>query len=566
MQVYLTIKHTNMKKAFVTVTFLFIFQLITAQIAPYCYYVQFTDKNNSPYSLDRPEEFLTQRALNRRQAQNIAVTENDIPVNPQYIQGVAATGAEIINPTRWLNGVTVYTTDTNVLNAINSLPYVKNTVFLPHPKNRIKKEYFTNENIETIKTQTTIRNGKNSNIFDYGNAYNQIQQINGIGLHDLNLRGQGMVIAILDAGFIGADTLPMFDSLWANNRILGTKDFVSPGGSVFTVMAHGMQVLSTMGANIPGLMIGTAPQASYWLLKTENGYYENVIEEYNWLSGAEFADSVGADIINSSLGYIDFDNHDFSHAYSDMDGNTSISTIAADIAASKGIIVVNSAGNSGTNNSYHWIGAPADADSILTIGAVDSLGTRASFSSTGPTYDGRIKPTIMAQGAATTVANLLGTTSTGNGTSFSSPVIAGMTACLWQNHKELNNMEIIEAIKKSSSQYENPDNYMGYGIPDFMKANGILHGIIAHGKGYNHVKIYPNPFDDYFFVAINKKCSCILQIKDLTGKTLYEQKLISNGNNTFIINEPVISNLPQGIYILKIINKNGFQTLKIIKR
>ncbi len=555
-----------MKKIFFTTILLIVFQLAKAQIAPYCYYIQFTDKNNSPYSIEHPEEFLTQRALERRQAQNIAIAENDIPVNPQYVQGVAATGAQIINTTRWLNGVTVYTADTSVLAAIRALPYVKNTVFLPRPENKIKKRFFENETIKSATPISGNRHLKNGNTFDYGYALNQIQQINGIGLHELDLRGQGMVIAILDAGFVGADTMMMFDSLRANNQILGTKDFVSPGGSVYTVMTHGMMVLSCMGANIPGLMIGTAPKASFWLLKTENGYYENVIEEYNWLSGAEFADSVGADIINSSLGYIDFDNPDFTHPYSDMDGNTCISTIAADIAASKGILVANSVGNSGTNQTFHWVGAPADADSILTVGAVDANGNRASFSSVGPTYDGRIKPTVMAKGLGTTVAVETGGVMAASGTSFSSPVIAGMTACLWQNHPELTNMEIIEAIKESASQYGNPDNYMGYGIPDYMKANGILHDIKTNRQNSRFAKIYPNPFGSEFKIEIQKKGEFSLELITLTGKVIFEKKINSNGFYGLTVNNRKISNLPAGIYFLKIEGNTSIQTLKVIKR
>ncbi len=555
-----------MKQTVATLILFFVFRILPAQIAPYCYYVQFTDKNNSPYSVEQPQMFLTQRAIERRQKQNIPVTENDLPVNPQYIQGVAETGAKIINPTRWLNGVTVYTTDSNVLNAIRALPYVKSTLFLPHPKTKIKKEYFENESVENRGAPTAEKNLKNGNSFDYGFAYNQIKQINGIGLHDINLKGQGMVIAILDAGFIGADTMSMFDSLWANNRILGTKDFVNPGGSVFNVMTHGMEVLSTMGANIPGLMTGTAPQASYWLLKTENGYYENVIEEYNWLSGAEFADSVGADIINSSLGYITFNNQNFSHTYKDMDGNTCISTVAADIAASKGIIVVNSAGNSGNNHNFPWIGAPADADSILTVGAVDSSGRRASFSSKGPTYDGRIKPVIMAQGAKATVANLNGGTTTASGTSFSSPIIAGMTACLWQNHKELNNMEIIDAIIESASHHETPDNMTGYGIPDYVKANKILHDRKNHTEIKGLATIYPNPFTDFFSIKVKKEGSFSFELISMTGKTVYKQKFNSARYGVFNVNNPQVSKLPVGIYMLKIDNGNQFQTIKIVKQ
>lgn len=551
----------NILLGFLIITFLG----LQAQVAPNKYYVQFTDKNNSPYSINHPEAFLTARAIARRQAYNIPIVENDLPVNPQYLQGVAATGAQLLNPTRWLNGVTIYTTDSTVLAAVQALPYVDHTVLASYGKPG-KKSFFEKESFSE-DIPDTYKNDRNTATYNYGLAYNQIHQINGTGLHDMGYRGQGMVIAVLDAGYIGVDTHPVFDSLWANNQILGTKNFVTPGDQVFTQFWHGREVLSCMGADDPGLMIGTAPKASYWLLLSEDISSENVIEEYNWVSAAEFADSVGADVINSSLGYIAFDNPAFSHPYSDMDGNTCISTIGADIAASKGILVTNSAGNSGNNQTFPWIGAPADGDSVFTIGAVDGNGNRAVFSSQGPTYDGRIKPTVMAQGQGTAVANDTNGVSFGNGTSFSSPVMAGMSACLWQAYPDKNNMDIMDAIKQSASMHSSPDNYMGWGIPDFMEAYSLITSVERKIQSNRLVLVYPNPFGDYLHIEFLQKSDSIytLEIHNVLGTLLVKRTLRITGRYRIQNISGLFNRLSVGVYFLKVTSKDRSQTVKLVK-
>jgi hypothetical protein len=450
--------------------------ILSAQVSPDTYWVKFTDKNNSPYNINNPDAFLTQRAIDRRISQNISIQQNDLPVNQNYIDAVAAAGANVLNISKWFNSVTVYTTDPAVISAIEGLPFVLSTQKMSERNSDVGsgKPFFTNETFcQEIpnKNSTAPESGLS---FDYGSAYNQINMLNGIALHDMGFDGKGMVIAVLDAGFTNVDIIPAFDSLWINNQILGVKDFVNPySPNIFGSHYHGCMVLSTMGANLPGQMVGTAPHADYWLLRSENGSSEYLVEELNWISAAEFADSVGADVINSSLGYTTFDDPTQDHTYADMDGNTTPITLAADLAASKGILVVNSAGNSGSS-SWQYIGAPADADSVLTIGAVNSSGNYASFSSTGPTYDGRIKPNVVAQGQGTTIVTTSGTVTTGNGTSFSSPVTAGMVACLWQAFPGRKNVEIMEAIQQSASQYDNPDDFLGYGIPDYLEAYNNL--------------------------------------------------------------------------------------------
>jgi hypothetical protein len=297
-----------MKTSTLTLAFLLFVSAIFSQVAPDKYFVRFTDKNNSPYSIGNPSEFLSQRAIDRRNNQGIEIEESDLPVNPAYLQGVSEAGATILNPSKWLNGVSIYTTDPGVLAAINELPYVasitlpsqaipgENPVNVDFEKSFFQHETYNKENGTVLKQAGAVT------AFDYGFGLNQIQLMNGDVFHEMGFRGQGKVIAVLDAGFLNANNLDVFDSIWQNNQVLGTHDFVRGGDVLFDEHPHGAMVLSCMAANIPGQLIGTAPKASFWLLRSEDGATEYIIEEYNWVSAAEYADSVGADVINSSLG------------------------------------------------------------------------------------------------------------------------------------------------------------------------------------------------------------------------------------------------------------------------
>jgi serine protease AprX len=538
------------------------------QIAPNKYFIRFTDKNHSPYSLKKPEEFLTARALARRAKYKIPIRENDIPVNPQYVDSLVQTGVKILNTSRWLNGVTVYTTDTALIDSIRRFSFVKSALkFAPVPRqvNKFEKEALLPAPVPAVmkKAADSVENS-------YGAALTQIKQINGIYLHRKGFCGKGMVIAVLDAGYSYVPVQPLFKKLREEHRILGTRDFVNPGGSVYPPHYHGRMVLSCMAADLPGTMIGTAPEASYWLLRSEDAPTENVIEEYNWVSAAEFADSVGADIINSSLGYIDFDDSTFSHPYSDMDGHTCISTLGAEIAAYKGMLVVNSAGNNGDNSSFPWIVAPADGDSVLTVGAVNSSGKRAFFSSVGPTYDGRIKPTLMAMGQGNAVANSGDSVTRGSGTSFSSPVLAGMCACLWQAHPQATNMQILEALKKTASLANRPDTLMGWGIPDFAKADTALNLMLSVGPLHtatHALRVFPNPFYDYFYVSLDEKISGYIRLSlwSLDGKRIFSGKYWSV-RDRLKVNAAFLQRLTPGVYLLQMTSGGKNYHARLVKQ
>lgn len=351
----------------------------------YKFLVYFTDKLDSPFTENNPSQFLSSRSIQRRIKQGIPISKNDLPVNPAYLDSLRKKGIDVWYPSRWLNAAVIHA-DSNQLAGINTLPFVKNISRV----SRLGKV----EGID-INTLSPLQLEK-ANV-NYGASFNQVSMIGADVMHSEGYRGEGMLIAVFDGGFQNANTVSFLDSLFKNKQVLKTFDFVEKKEDVYGFLDHGTNVLSTMAGYSEGQLIGTAYKADYLLLRTEDASTEKLIEEANWLIAAEFADSAGADLINSSLGYTTFDDPKTDHRYKDLDGNTTIITKAADLAAAKGIVVVNSAGNDGSN-SWKYISAPADADSILAVGAVDASGNYAAFSSIGPSYDGRVKPDVAAQG------------------------------------------------------------------------------------------------------------------------------------------------------------------------
>jgi len=574
--IYLLIllKIVNMKKLFLNLLVLFLFSVASfAQTAPSKYWIRFKDKNNSPYSISNPAAFLSSKSIERRTKQGITIKENDLPINPWYIDSVQNTGAKVLTKSKWFNAITISTTDSAVISKIAKLTFVvkveKVTKYKKKTNEKDMDADFSDIIIEKEKTPKNNNEASSSLEFNYGKGRNQIEMLGGIYMHNHGYKGEGMTIAVIDGGFYKVDKLKIFDSLWINKQILGYKDFVNPNGNVFNEATHGMSVLSTMGGNLPGQLIGTAPKANYWLLRSEDTNSEFPIEEDNWVAAAEFADSVGVDIINSSLGYTEFDNGYMSHTYADMNGNTCRVSIGADLAVSKGMIVVNSAGNSG-NDSWKYVGAPADGDSVLTIGAVDPNGNYAAFSSIGPSSNGRVKPDVVAQGQDTYTVSSNGNVYASNGTSFSSPVMAGMVACLWQANPNKKNTDIIDAIKKSASQYNEPDIYLGYGIPNFPAANKILSGFNTCCKpSENSFNLFPNPFTNDLIVVLNvmNNDKANIELIDIKGKLVFNQEnyILHKGCNYIILD--TLNKLSKGNYIVRVRtfeNGNSFSH-KVIK-
>ena len=517
------------------------------------YFVAFTDKNNSAYTTSNPQQFLSQRAINRRTNQGLVVTNEDIPVDTAYVRQVANTGALVMCRTRWFNGVVVRLTNQAQLTSINALPFVANSKPLARVK-APKKLVPVAENMATEKVAAT-----QSDVFNYGMSKNQIYMLNGECLHNQGYNGTGMQIGIIDDGFLNAKTASVFDTLWQNHQVIATHDFLNDDSLVFNEGGHGTEVLSCIAANTPGQMIGTAPYAKFYLLRSEIDSTEKMLEEYQWVAAIEYADSAGADVINSSLGYTIFDDATQSHTWADLNGRTSVASISATMAARRGMIVCLAAGNEG-GSSWQKISVPADADSILAVGAVDVSGNYASFSSTGNTADGRIKPDVVAQGQGTTIYNVgSGSVSSGNGTSFASPTMAGMVTCLWQGNPTKTNMQVISAIKQSASQFTTPDSLLGYGIPDFCVADQILKGNIGiKSLSSNLINTLCGSND----------CPLTVNVYDVAGRLVLSTQTKSSQTNSTdkIIQSLDLSNISGGLYVVKISSSNGNSyTKKLVK-
>lgn len=445
---------------------------VIGQNTTYKFWVELTNKNDNGFTIDHPEAFLSPKAIARRQKQNIAITAQDLPITMSYQEGIEKLGVRVVHNSRWFNSVTVECKDTSVMKAIRKLEYVKGSRLLYariEPETPQKSPDAMMEYLMSVNAPK-----KADNESEYGFGLGQISMLNGDDLHAKGYKGQGIVIVVLDAGFFHMNEMETFDKMREEGRLLGTYDMVKKDSMVYEDDMHGMNVLSCMASNTPGKMIGTAPSASYWLIRTEDNFSEFPIEESNWIAGAEFADSVGADVINSSLGYTLYDAKNLSYTYKSLDG-TSLISRAATRCAGVGMIVCNAAGNEG-DGDWHFVGVPADADSIITVGGVDAMFEHSTFSSFGPTADGRIKPTVCAQATATYVASSKGKFYQSQGTSFASPVLCGMVASLWSANPSATNMQVIEAVKQSADRYSHPDNTFGYGVPDFMMANRLLGG------------------------------------------------------------------------------------------
>ena len=520
------------------------------------YWVAFTDKNSSEYSLSNPEKYLSERAIQRRVNQNILIDSLDLPVNSNYIDSVISIGAELIHASKWLNGITVKTETDGFQNKVSELFYVKE-VQLTKTANSTKSAFNKFDEISVADKEPIDSSF-------YGESVYQTGIMNGQFLHNQGYNGQGIQIAILDGGFSNANKFRAFDSLWINNQILGIKDFVNSDDDFYNTHYHGMSVLSCIGGNVPDSLIGTARKASFWLLRSEDVSSEYLIEEDNWVVAAEFADSVGVDIINSSLGYYDFDDPSMNHTYADMDGKTTRVTKGANIAATRGMLVFASAGNEG-NKAWKYIIAPSDGDNVVGVGAVDKNGSAASFTSYGPAADGDIKPNVAGVGRNTYLQRSNGELGFSSGTSFSSPVMAGMAACLWQSSPHATAAEIKWAMELSATLYDNPDSLLGYGIPDFQRAWVYLVNLNVPGESIDKEWfVYPNPVTDFLVIQKNgvvNSDKITIEIFTLEGRLV--QKLIKPNNSKIILSD--IGWLSQGMFLLKISSDEKYQTVKFNK-
>lgn len=528
-----------MKKTLLIATLIAFCTGAFAQIGPDLYFIEFTDKNNTPYSLDNPLEYLSQRAIDRRQAQNIAIDSLDLPVNPSYIAALQELGLEIVNPTKWLNGTTVRTNNYNLVLQARNLPFVKST-----PK-------FEIDTVETAKkvakSMMVTENRPSTNIIapkytdsEYGLSYNQIALHNGHLLHAEGFKGEGMLIAVTDGGFTNADQMRSLEYLRNSGRIVATRDFAYNGSTVYDHHVHGSMVLSIMAGYLPGEYIGCAPEADYILITSECDDYEEIIEEFNWVSAIEYADSMGADLANVSLGYVDFDSERYNHSRDDMDGHTNPSSIGANIAASRGMMIVVAAGNSGQyENGHVWIGAPSDAYDIVTVGAIDVYEDCAPFSSYGFVEENRIKPDIASVGWDTYVDYVNDSIDVGSGTSFATPLSTGLIACFWQKFRDKTSTEIREALfaaarptvptwdEDTTLTTGTPNIFTGRGIVDFEVASNLLSEITEAHAPFG-IELYPNPTSDIVTINLNSDKKAQLSIFSSDGRLIDYKKNVSH--------------------------------------
>jgi len=510
------------------------------KLAENCYWIRLKDKAGNQYTLNNPETFLSERSIERRMKQGIPVTIEDMPVSQIYIDSLENLGLKILGISKWFNSVVIESTDYLLLDTLDNISFISEfNPFIPLKKSKnepsaLKKDKFIND-FDSILS------------LDYGLSFSQTTMLNGQFLHNSGFLGGGKQIAVIDGGFYQANTISAFDSVWENGQILGYRDFSHSKTDFFNTSSHGMSVLSTMAANIPGKMIGTAPLASYYLLKSEIVESETKLEEAYWVMAAEFADSAGVDIITSSLGYSEFDEPDMDYTYNDMDGKTALCTQAAEKAFSKGMVVIVSAGNSG-NKSWHYITAPSDGANVLAIGATDTLKRVVPFSSRGPSPDSRVKPDILAVGYKTIIVHSSGSLVEGYGTSFSAPQIAGMMACLWEAEPDKTNSELINAVRTSASHFLHPNDSMGFGVPDFQLALLLLQrisGEVPEGE----LQVMPNPNSGIFEVYSDKlqNSTAKIGVYNLLGEQIYSGETDFDGGYARITE---MSNQNEGFYII----------------
>lgn len=532
---------------------LFIPELVMAQ--DHHFMVFFKDKAGTGYSVENPGEFLSERALKRREKQNIAITTQDLPVSPVYLDILAANNVQVLHTTRWFNGAMVVT-DSVTVNQLVSQPEftgydLAKTGGLTRKSGRKGTQSY---DAEKLKEKVSYRL----------QALNQSTMLGIDAMHEQGYNGEGLFIAVFDGGFNGADQAPFFRHLFNNNKIHPGYDYVGQSEEVFKYGDHGTMALSCIGALLDSTLAGGSYGADFMLCITEEGSRENRFEEYNWLLAAERADSAGVDIISTSLGYTTFDVPEMNYTRQDLDGETTVITRAVNMATSKGIVCVNSAGNEG-RGSWGKISAPADAPNSLSVGAVRVDGSKAGFSSVGPTADGRLKPDVVALGVNTVVGNQQGSLEYANGTSFAAPLIAGLVGGIWQANPNLTNLQAIDLVKRSASNALSPNNDIGYGIPSFNNLDNVLLDTEPERGVASYFSVYPNPLSggelkiETGSIAPNQMLT--LTLINSAGRTVLEEQRKVEGELMGL----KIEHVQQGVYILQLSSQETHNTIKIIK-
>jgi len=515
-------------------------------------WVFFADKENVEASLANPITILTQEAIDRKQLHNTPIDVRDVPVNEAYISQIKdATGILVLSKSKWMNCVYVKGSQSNIEELLN-LPFVVDVEYADKSLNLFPGG--------PIEDKFAIENETNRVVYNYGGAANQIEMLTGDYLHELDYAGEDMIIAVLDAGFPSVLTNPGFADMVNEGRLLGTYDFQARSTNIDGTSTHGTKTSSDIGGFIQDQFVGTAPQASYYFFVTEYTPTETPLEEAHWVEALERSDSLGVDVVNTSLSYKGYDNNNYTHSYEDLDGETTFAARGGNIAFDKGMILVCSSGNSGDSGSP-FPGTPADSKGVLTIGAVDSNGNYSSFSSYGPTTDGRIKPDVMAQGSSSAVIDTDGNVDYSSGTSFSSPIMAGVVACLWQSRPEVPNSNIMQIVRESAHLFNNPTDQMGYGIPNFEEAYNALE-ILGNENDFllSNFALYPNPVSSRINISFPQQIqNAQFTVHSILGKEILTTQISSTNN---VVD---IETLTAGMYIATITSNDKSISFKVIK-
>jgi hypothetical protein len=566
---------------------------------PNCYRINFSDKNDSPYSVDRPEEFLSDRAIAKRERFNIPIIEQDLPVNPQYIDSIlnfSSEPSQIISKSKWDNSVVIFYPETedchDIIDAmLNHFSFVIDTLPVAYYQVPVILPFNPSPPQSLIPHSSSLISSCN---YDYGNSIDNIKLHNGHLLHKAGFCGDGMLICAFDSSWEMCDTILYLQPLYQNGQIWGTRDLMPGINNVYIgnpdnpnyhlYYAHGTSTLSEMGCCVEGKLVGTAPKANYFLIRTENLWKEQLLAEDFWAYAAEISDSLGADVVSASVGYTTFD-YEWQNIYTPDDNNgiASIASRAASILAQKGVIVVNSAGNQG-GTTWNYISRPADAFNILAVGAVNKNGYIAQYSSYGPSADGRVKPDVATPGnGAWAILGMwamslpyfgVGTIGHFGGTSAAAPIIAGLSACLWQALPQFSSIEIMDLIRKYGDRYNNPDDRTGYGIPNYYQCY-LDHANSVPEKKKPEIAVYPNPTRGQLVVSSEYRVVSI-EIFDIYGRKLsqipnFTSISSASGGDLSHYSLPTthysidIAHLPNGIYFVKILTEKSIQTQKIVK-
>lgn len=530
--------------------------LLIATISGYSqddrYFIYLTDKDNSSFSVENPEEFLSPQAIDRRVAQRIDITTEDLPVNPTYKSEISQIGAEVYYISKWLNGLIV-AMDSSELSGVSALSFVDSIAWIGKPKASLSKE----------RSSVSVPDIFESSPYSTASSSLQLGMLNVDNMHEAGYRGEGMTIAVLDGGFIGGASFQPLAHVFTEGHYLGGEDLVTYGANPFRFSGHGTAVWSTIAAKSDSL-VGTAYNANFLLYVTEDVASESPIEEYNWLIAAEMADSAGADIIQTSVGYSVFNSPFSNYSYEDLDGKTSIITKAANLSFEKGMIVVTSAGNEG-NSSWKYVTAPADSKNVMAVGSITDSYVKSSFSSIGPTIDGRIKPDVVALGSRTTLMAGNGAIQQSSGTSYAAPLIAGLAAGVWQANPDWTNKEVMSALKMTASRALNPDNFYGHGVPNFELA--VLGSVLDVSDILaEKVTVYPNPFyQNKIYISLSNQQlteDLSIRIYDLKGSLMHSEMIAPQGEGIIEMNVDISK---KGIYLMTLSTSSFFKEIKLIK-